>query len=272
MRSLSALLRLIRWHNALIAAGGVLLGAWWVGGNAFGGRPIVAALAAIALTAVANGYNDVTDVEIDRIAHPARPIPLGTISPAMARRMVWVAAGIALVFATLARLELGALTLVVLALMITYSQRIKALGMPGNLTVAVLASLPFLYGGWSVGRPRESLALVAVAIPLHLAREIAKDMEDAAADAATRRTLPVTAGRAIARSMLLATMASFMFVLGSFVNSHPEFALAILPAVLFSAIATWRSWTGMRGGPLLYKTAMVAAMASLVIVREQWIQ
>lgn len=271
MPSPSALLRLIRWENALIAAGAVLLGAWWVGGDAGSSRPIVAALAAIALTAVANGYNDVVDVGIDRIAHPARPLPSGALSPAVARRSVAFAAGLALAFASFARLELGALTVVVLALMIAYSQRIKKLGMPGNITVAVLASLPFLYGGWSVGRPRESLVLVALAIPLHLAREIAKDVDDAVADAPTRQTLPVAMGKAMTRSLLLAAVASFFFVLSAFVKQRPEFAIAILPAVLFVGIATWRSFSGQRGGPLLFKTAMVAAMASLVVVREQWI-
>lgn len=271
MRSLSALFRLIRWENALIAAAGVLLGAWWVGGPALGTRTLCAALAAIALTAVANSHNDIVDVEIDRVAHPGRPLPSGALSMAAAQRTVWIAAALALALATAARIELGALTLVVIALMLIYSRRIKPLGMPGNVIVAVLASLPFLHGGWSTGRPRESLVLVALAIPLHLAREIAKDMDDAVADAPTRRTLPVTAGQAITRSMLLATMASFMFVLGTFVDRHPEFALAILPAVLFSGIATWRSWSGKQGGPLLFKTAMVAAMVSLVIVREQWI-
>ena len=272
MRSLSALLRLIRWENALIAAAGVMLGAWWVGGSALATPVLLAALAAIALTAVANVHNDVIDVDIDRVAHPDRPLPSGAITVEAARRTVWLAVALAVAFAFAARLALGALTIVIVALMLLYTQRIKPLGMPGNVTVAVLASLPFLYGGWSVGRPREALVLVALAIPLHVAREIAKDMQDAVADAPTRRTLPVAAGLAITRSMLLAAMASFMFVLGTFVKQRPEFAVAILPAVLFSAIATWRAWSGLSGGPLLFKTAMVAAMASLVLVREQWIR
>jgi geranylgeranylglycerol-phosphate geranylgeranyltransferase len=272
MRSLSAAFRLIRWENALIAAAGVLLGAWWVGGNAFGSRPILAALAAIALAAVANAHNDLVDIEIDRTAHPNRPLPSGALSPVVAQRIVWVAAGMSLVLALLAHPALGALTVVVIGVMIAYSRRLKPLGMPGNFTVALLASLPFLYGGWSVGRPRESLVLVAIAIPLHLAREIAKDMEDAGADAATRQTLPVAAGKAITRSMLLAAVASFFFVLGAFVKQRPEFAVGILPAVLFVGIATWRAIAGLQGGPLLFKTAMVTAMASLILVREQWIR
>lgn len=53
VRSVSALLEIGRWENALLASLGVLFGAWWVGwGSA---RPIAfAILAALPLTAAAN--------------------------------------------------------------------------------------------------------------------------------------------------------------------------------------------------------------------------
>ena len=42
-RSASAFLALVRWQNALIAAGGVLFGAWWVGWGAGRARAIALA-------------------------------------------------------------------------------------------------------------------------------------------------------------------------------------------------------------------------------------
>src|SRR5687768_16386762 len=94
---------------------------------------------------------------------------------------------------------LGVLTVAVLAIMWVYSARLKRYGIPGNVAVAVLGSLPFLYGAWAVGRVEKGALLVMVAAPLHFAREVAKDLDDASAVAATRRTLPVTSGVGTAR-------------------------------------------------------------------------
>ena len=67
--ALSAALRLARWVNALTAAAGVVVGAWWAGwGSAT--AIALAALAAIALTAAANACNDLADIDIDLVAHP----------------------------------------------------------------------------------------------------------------------------------------------------------------------------------------------------------
>jgi 4-hydroxybenzoate polyprenyltransferase len=129
----------------------------------------------------------------------------------------------------------------------------------------VLASLPFAYGAWSVGRPLDALPLVAVAVPLHLAREIAKDLDDAEADAPTRRTLPVTHGVATTRAILLGAVTLFLVALGPLVVRRPQLAAFVIPALVLAAVATARAWRGERGGPSLYKAAMACAMASLVL-------
>ncbi len=265
---LSAGLRLIRWENALIAAAGVLVGAWWVGGDPLLRTTVLAAAAAIALAAVANAYNDLTDVEIDRIAHPDRPLPSGAMSARAAGLIVRVAAVLAVALSTSAVSELGLVSIAVIAMMMLYSRVLKRLGLVGNLTVAALASLPFLYGGWSVGRPMASLTLVALAMPLHLAREIAKDIEDAEGDSLVRRTLPVAAGKSVTNTVLLAALGAFLVALTLFARSRPLFALAVLPAVLLATIATHRAIAGKGKAPLLFKSAMLCAMASLLVVRE----
>lgn len=270
MRSLNALLRLIRWENALIAATGVLIGSWWVGANPMSGSTLSAATAAIALAAVANAFNDLHDVEIDRVAHPGRPLPSGELSRRAAKRTVVIAALVAVLLSWLATPALAAVTVVVIAVMLAYSRWIKRLGLPGNLTVALLASLPFLYGGWSAGRPAQSLVLVALAVPLHLAREVAKDMEDASADTGTRRTLPVAAGSGISRIVLVGALAIFLAALALFARQRPMFALAVTPSVVLAALATYRAFVGRSGGPLLFKSAMLVAMASLLVVRNPW--
>ena len=268
MRSASALLRLVRWENALISAAGVLIGAWWVGGSAFASRPLWAAAAAICLAALANAFNDVCDIDIDRVAHPERPLPSGELSTSTARAAVAVAAVLAVVFSYLALPAMAAASVAVIGVMLLYSRLLKRRGLLGNVTVAVLASLPFLYGGWSAGRPLASLSLVALAVPLHLAREIAKDIEDAAGDAGVRRTLPVASGSGVTRGVLMLSLGAFLGALFLFARSRPLFALAVLPAVLLAGYATLRAVQGRRGAPLIFKSAMLCAMASLLVVRE----
>ena len=262
-----AVARIVRWPNALIAAAGVLAGAWWTGGDPLAVRPLLAALCAIALTAVANAENDRRDVAIDRVAHHERPLPSGALGAVAARRVVVAAALLALVLAAAVGGAVLLATPIVIGVMLAYTPWLKPLGLPGNLAVALLASLPFLYGGWSVGSGRSALALVALAVPLHLAREIAKDLDDSAGDAGARRTLPLAAGPRVARAALLAALALFVAVLVPFAAERPRFAVLVVPALVLAGAGAWRALRGLTGGPRLLKAAMVCAMASLLAAR-----
>jgi 4-hydroxybenzoate polyprenyltransferase len=173
------------------------------------------------------------------------------------------------ILAAMISLSLATLTVGVILVMLAYSRVLKPRGLIGNITVAVIASLPFAYGAWAAGAPEASLSLVAVAIPLHLAREIAKDLEDAPADAPTRRTLPVAHGPRTARRVLLGALALFAISLLPLIASRPRLALLSLPALALTALATRKVLLGDRGGPSLYKAAMACAMASLVLSHWQ---
>ena len=264
MRWASAVLALVRWRNALIAAFGVLLGAWWAGGAPFSRAPLLSAAAAIVLAAFANAFNDCCDVEIDRVAHPGRPLPSGALTLRQARRVALTAAVLAVALTMLVSPALAAITVLVLLVMREYSVHLKRRGL-GNVIVAVLASLPFLYGAWSAGEPRAALPLLALGIPLHFAREVAKDLEDAPADAAVRRTLPVAQGAARARGVFFAALLVFLAVLIPFALARPLFALLVLPAVALCAAAARRVLAGRYGSPVLLKSAMLWAMVALIV-------
>lgn len=266
MPSPSALLALARWPNALTAAAGVVVGAWWAHAR-IGASVGWAAVAAIAITVAANAWNDVADVEIDRIAHPSRPLPAGAMTPRQAMAMAWTAAALSVPLAWLATPGLSVLTLAVLAMARAYSPFLKRSGLAGNLVVAVVASLPFLYGAWAVGQPTRGLALVAIAVPLHLAREVAKDLDDVEGDAAWRRTLPVAHGARRARLVLGAAASTFLLALAWPAARAPLFALALVPAVALSLAATRVAMRGQRGGPTLFKAAMVCAMLAVIAAR-----
>lgn len=267
MTAPSAIAKLVRWPNAIIAGMGVAMGAWWSGGRLDDWHVISAVVAALALSAFSNAANDVHDIEIDRVAHPQRPLPRGLVSVRAASLVALVAALVSLVAATLARPVVGLLTIAVLAAMFFYSGAFKRYGLPGNLLVAVLASLPFLYGGWAAGTPRPALALVALAVPLHLAREIAKDLDDVGGDAGARSTLPVAHGATVARVALVLSLLAFCAMLLPWVMRRPLFALLIAPALLLAGLGARRAIRGLPGGPARFKAAMLLAMASLVALR-----
>ncbi|HWE43122.1 MAG TPA: UbiA family prenyltransferase [Gemmatimonadaceae bacterium] len=262
-----ALLEVARWRNALIAAVGVYVGAWWAMRDATRPATLAAALAAIALTGYANAFNDLADIAIDRAAHPARPLPSGTLRPRTVRRFaaLLAAGGIALAF--VARPSLGILTVAVVALMTLYSATLARLPLIGNLTVAVLASLPFFYGAVTAGGARAGLTLLAVAIPLHFARELAKSLDDAHADAPYRRTAPLVLGRPVVFALIAGSVGVFAWRLLSLASPDPRLRMLVIPALALCVVATRRALAGRVGAPLLFKSAMLAAMAAIVIAR-----
>lgn len=224
-RAASAL-ALVRPRNLLMAAAGVAVG----GFLALGRIAIPAALAwamasALGIGAAGNAANDVFDVEADRINRPLRPLVTGELSKRAAIVVAGSAGGLGLFAAWWVSGALFVLALAALAVMLVYSPFLKSRGLRGNLAVAVVASLPLVYGAVAVGDWRAGLVPSVLAALLHLAREIVKDLEDVAGDLAMeRRTIPIVWG----------TEAGFLAaagVLGLFV-----------PAALLPWAAGWYGW------------------------------
>jgi geranylgeranylglycerol-phosphate geranylgeranyltransferase len=223
------------------------------------------ALAAITLTAVANTTNDLADIEIDRVAHPERPLPSGAISPRAATHFAIGSSVVALALTVLVDPWLGAMTLGVLLIMWGYSSRLKRYGIPGNLIVALLGSLPFLYGAWAVDAAEKGALLVMVAAPLHFAREVAKDLDDASGDASTRRTLPVTRGVGTARAAVLGGVVAYSVAVVLLARAHPLFATLLVPTIFLAGLGVRRLYRERKGTARLLKAAMVLAIAALII-------
>jgi len=266
-RRVSAMLDLVRWPNMLLAAGGVAAGAAW----AAGGLPrapatILACIAGAALAALAYAWNDYGDQAIDAVAHPTRPIPRGALSSRDAVGVAIASAAVALVASAAARPAMAGATVLVILLTLTYG-RLKAIsGIAANAVVAVIASLPFVYGAWAVGRPTLGVPLFIIAVPLHLARELAKDVDDAAADAAGhRRTLPIALGQRAVRSIIVgATIAALVpFALVVF-RAHSLAAAAAAPGLLICAYAARRAVLGRSESARWYKWGMAAAVIALL--------
>ena len=189
-------LALVRPRNLLMAAAGVAVG----GFLALGRLALPAALlwamgSALGLGASGNAANDLFDVEADRINQPLRPLAAGELSRRSAMTIAGVAGGLGLWAAWWVSLTLFWLGLAALAAMLAYSPLFKARGLMGNVTVAVVASLPLVYGAVAAGGWRAGVVPAVLAAFLHLAREVVKDLEDVPGDLAIgRRTLPIELG------------------------------------------------------------------------------
>jgi len=148
------------------------------------------------VTAGGNVLNDLLDLEGDRINHPDRPLVTGQISVGTARGLttalfvggIVVAVPVALVEPLLAFILAAAVVL-----LIAYEFRFKKVGFLGNLVVAFLTGMVFLYGAAAAGNAVVLLPFAAMAFLATLSREVIKDMEDVAGDV-SRSTFPKTYG------------------------------------------------------------------------------
>ena len=193
---LPAALRLTRPGNALLSAAGVWAGALLAGAPLSPSARVLAGMAsAVAFAAAGNVRNDVGDVDVDRVAHPGRPLVTGEVTLAQARELAIGLYLVSLAAAALVGLPALGLVLAALVVMESYERWLKARGFPGNAAVALLTAAPFAMGGLAAGRVGPALvAVAALAMLANVGREVLKDAEDADADRGHRRTLPMRLG------------------------------------------------------------------------------
>jgi len=207
----AAVVELMRPANGLIAAAGVLVGAFVSRAPTWWGPAFVGAAAAFSAAGAANALNDRLDVDADRINRPERPIPSGRVTPGVAEATAAVCGVVAVALAALVAPRAALLAVVWLALTALYSVVLKGVPVVGNVAVSLVASTPFLMGGFTQGKYKLALVPCVLAFLVHLARELVKDVEDVEGDrAAGLRTLAVRRGApavfAVTRGVLVALM------------------------------------------------------------------
>lgn len=275
-RALDPLLRLTRPGNAVTAGAAVYVGWLLAGAPAIPARAtLLAAVAAIAFAAAGNARNDLSDVDIDRAAHPERPLVTGELSPRAARFFVFVLYAVALESAVLISWLAVALVLVGLVLMESYERWLKQRGLVGNLAIAALTGAPFVLGGvaWDGAiAPHRALLLVALLAALATAgREVLKDVEDVDADRGRRVTLPMRIGTrgALAVAALFLAGATLLSPLPWRVES--VLAWPYVPAVALAdacfVAAAVAGFSRPRVGQRLAKLGMLVALVALIVGR-----
>ncbi|HIF91033.1 MAG TPA: hypothetical protein EYQ58_05810 [Candidatus Poseidoniales archaeon] len=205
-----AWLELMRPKNLVLGAITVPLGAAFTLQGQFADELLIISLQTIAVIlfiGAGNVMNDIKDYEIDKLAHPNRPLPSGQMSLQSASnfsRLLWSLSILCLAIAIYFSMdfELWWATIIIYAiavvLMISYDHgpKTKEMGLQGNIAISIMVAAVILYGASSVGGLLNPLIwwVSGVVFFTNLAREIIKDCQDIIADEGQRTTLPMKIG------------------------------------------------------------------------------
>ena len=189
---------LTRPGNVVLTAIAVVAGSFIAAGDNIVDFPfeiMIASISAMMLVGGGNALNDYNDRESDKENHPNRPIPAGLISAedTLSFARLLLASGLLLLLFGLANKMpfiigfLGTITL------ISYENKLKALGLSGNIAVGFMSGAVFLFAGMVVNDPGPTLWMFGLALLATISREIIKDVQDLEGDA-DRFTLPARIG------------------------------------------------------------------------------
>ncbi len=233
--SLGAYIALMRPKNLVLAGATVPLGAYFALMDAADPFPVVAValhtLAVVLFTGAGNAMNDIKDAEIDKTAHPMRPLPSGQLSIQQATRftsLLWTLSvaghigGLLAVEATVSTyLPTVLIYILAVVLMVTYDHgpATKNRGLSGNIVISLLVGAVILYGASAVGGFSQPVIwwIFGVVFLTNLAREMVKDCMDMEADEGSRQTLPMTYGKEKVR------MAAYVVIMGALVCLYVPF-------------------------------------------------
>ncbi|MDD3128484.1 MAG: UbiA family prenyltransferase [Candidatus Methanomethylophilaceae archaeon] len=259
-------LRLFRLGNAVIGFIGVIAGAFVAEGLGIGSYWLniaIACLVVVAVMAGGNSVNDYVDRDIDRTAHPERPVPSGEIAPRSALRVGLASLVLACMISVLmGSLLLTGIVVVACALMISYEMVLKQRGFIGNLTIGVLTGMVFLFGGAVVGNMTDVAVFAVMAFLATTGREVAKDIEDMEGDEG-RNTLPMSIGERNA-----AFVSAAFFIAGPLLSLWPfldgGLGALYLTVLLADAMFIYAARLVFRDPHKAQKTAKTAMFAALV--------
>ena len=197
---------LTRPGNVVLTAVAVVAGSFIAAGNNivdFQIEILIASISAMMLVGGGNALNDYNDRESDKKNHPNRPIPAGLISAenTLLYSQFLLGGGLLVVLFGLANKLPFIIALIGTITLISYENRLKALGMSGNIAVGFMSGAVFLFAGMVVNDPGPTLWMFGLAFLATISREIIKDIQDLEGDK-DRFTLPARIG--ISKSLIVA--------------------------------------------------------------------
>ena len=215
MNSVLAAIRLFRPVNLLLGALAVAVSAALVDALDQVVLLIKGILVVVSLIAAANAFNDYHDLEADRINQTNRPLPKGDLSPKTALilsiLLFLMGAGISFTMNTESFIIAA---VVALPLMVVYSLWLKGSVLIGNIIVAAILGLAFLFVGALFSELNRMITPSLLAFGFTVVREFIKDMADAEGDrAAGLTTFPVKFGLETSARVAIVITTLFMALL-----------------------------------------------------------
>ena len=218
---MNAYLEILRPFNALMGVIAVLLVAI-ISGNFTIYVPVACVIVFI-FTGAGNAINDYVDHKIDAINKPERPIPSGRISLRAAAIYSIALFTISTLMAMVIGIIPGIIVVLSAILMFLYAYRLKKSCLIGNVSIAFLTGLCFVFAGVVLQTVFLSVLLGFYAFLMTMAREIVKDMEDVEGDSAEgASTFPIRYGMRASSTlaavfMIVASLTSpLLFFIGIF--------------------------------------------------------
>ena len=166
-------------------------------------------------TAAANALNDALDYQIDLINRPTRPIPTGHVKIYTALIISFVLFCIG-AFLCMQLSDTAKVIGIIIAipLMVVYSTRLKAKPIIGNIAIALILGMSFLFCGSAHGNIGPMWLPMALAFGLTLVRELVKDIADIEGDRYVgMSTYPIVVG--MDKSIRLAILLSILIGIGA---------------------------------------------------------
>lgn len=187
--------------------------------NINGVNIVFAALSMSVACSAGNIFNDIIDIEIDKINKPNRVLPKGNIKVGFAK----ILCGFFIILSFGAALYNGfnsfLFLLIVNSLLIFYSIYFKKKILLGNFTVAFLTASALIYGAMTAGNIYAGIIPALFAFFTNFIREVIKDCEDIAGDSANKiNTFPKVYGnKKTFQVILLSTVLLMLFSFVPFV-------------------------------------------------------
>ena len=155
-----------------------------------------AILTVVGYNAAANSLNDFIDFKIDQVNRPDRPLTAGLVKRNTAlifSVLLFIGGSVTALF--LSKLAAMIAILIVLPLIISYNLKLKQLPLVGNIVIALILGLTFVFSGAVFGNMKPMVIPCFLAFGLTLVRELVKDIEDMEGDRlAGLTTFPIIAG------------------------------------------------------------------------------
>lgn len=201
----------------------------------------IAAIVASLVMASGNIINDIYDIEIDKINQPGRPLPSGKISNKDALILYFIFLLLSLIFSSFINLPAFLIVAVTTFILYLYSKFLKKIPLVGNLTVAFLTGLVFIFGGVAVENPMATIVPAMFAFLINLMREIVKDMEDVDGDTkAGVITFPVKFGFRKSKLFIsLVTISLILYTLYPFITQLYEIEYFVVIMVIVNPILVY---------------------------------